>query len=651
MNMHRFCLFLLAAGMAFAAEGRDIVNYHITAKLLPQDHAVQGHEELTWRNASRDEIRELRFHLYLNAFRDRDSTWAREGGRGLSRLERNGWGWIEVKRLAIAGGADLTKSIRFIHPDDDNADDRTVISVPLPKPVPPGGSISLDIDFYDKLPHVAERTGYHGDFYLVAQWFPKIGVWENDGWNCHQFHALSEFFADYGRYDVSVTVPSNYIVGATGVNVSRAQDAGATTYRFVQADVHEFAWTASPHFIRAERLFDPAREVTPRDVAETAALLGIPQSEIRLKPVRMILLLQPENASELERHFKALATAIKYFGLWYGAYPYETITLVDPPYGGRQAGGMEYPTFITGWTSWLVTPREEMPEGVIVHEFGHQYWYGMVGSNEFEEPWLDEGFTTYSTCKILDRVYGLQPWRVRLLDIPLESVLPLPLLSNDGLNRLGYLEDPKIDDLVRDAWKFYGSSSYGANSYQRAAILLRTLENYVGQPVMARIMRTYFERWRYRHPTSLDFEKVVSDVTGRDMRWFFDRFVFSSNELDYAVSLIRSDKARSGKGYESAVRLRRLGEVVLPVDLRVRFTDGSVAERQWDGQYRWTEFRFTGPALIESAEIDPDHKILLDVNWANNSRTRSLQTAPLAKWTENLLFWAQQLLLTVGGIA
>jgi hypothetical protein len=620
--MRRLSLFLATAALAFAAD------YRIAATLVPRERAVEGHETLTWRNTSRDEIRELRFHLYMNAFRDRDSTYVREGGRGLGRLERNGWGSIAVRRLAIAGGADLTQSIRFIHPDDDNTADRTVISLPLPAPLPPGASVTLDIDFHTRLPHVVARAGYHGDFYLVGQWFPKIGVWENGGWNCHQYHANSEFFADYGLYDVSITVPSNYVVGATGVNVSRASGGGTTTYRFVQAGVHDFAWTASPHFVRAERLFDPAREGAPG-----------------LKPVRMILLIPPEYASQIDRHFKALATAIKYYGLWYGAYPYETITLVDPPYGGREAGGMEYPTFITGWTSWLLDPRALTPEDVIVHEFGHQYWYGMVGSNEFEESWLDEGFTTYSTGRVLDAAYGPRPPGYRLLGIPLGSFLRLPPLSDDALDRAGYLTDPTADDMVRNAWQYYGSWSYGVNSYLRAAITLRTLENYLGKPVMARIMRTYFERWRYRHPTTLDFANVVSEVSGQDMRWFFDRFVFASNALDYSVSEIRSGKK------ESTVRIRRLGEAVLPVTLRVRFADGAVVDRQWDGQYRWTEFKFKRATAIESAEIDPDHKILFDVNFANNSRTRSLQVTPLAKWTANLLFWAQQLLLAVGGIA
>jgi hypothetical protein len=625
-------LFLASAAAAFAAEGRDIVDYRISAKLIASYHAIEGSEILTWRNASPDEIRELQFHLYMNAFRNDKSTFVRESERE-PRLEDGGWGWIDIRRMQIAGGADLTKAIRFIHPDDDNKDDRTVISVPLPAPVRPGSSITLAIDFYTKLPHVVARAGYHGNFHMVAQWFPKIGVWEAGHWNCHQYHAWSEFYADYGRFDVSIDAPPDYVIGATGVETARR--------RFVQADVHDFAWTAQPGFIRAVRMFDPARDVTTGEVKHMAALLGLPESDIRLTPVKMILLIQPEHASQIERHFRALVTAIKYFGLWYGAYPYRTITLVDPPYGGDEAGGMEYPTLITAGTDWIASPDHLEPEGVIVHEYGHQYWYGLVGNNEFEESWLDEGFNTYSTGKILDSAYGPQHWPFEFLGVPLGPFLGTPLVTEDNLSRGAYLLEPKADRMVRNSWEYLNSLSYGINSYRRPAITLRTLENYLGARTMAGIMRTYHQRWRYRHPTSLDFLAVVNEVSGQDMKWFFDQFVFGSNVLDYSVGEVKP----------GTVRILRRGEAVFPVAVRVRFKDGAVENRQWDGQYRWTEFKFTRKAAIESVEIDPRHKVLLDTNLANNSHTESLQVKPLVKWTANLMFWAEQLFLAVAGVA
>ncbi|HVX66898.1 MAG TPA: hypothetical protein VHA11_09870, partial [Bryobacteraceae bacterium] len=200
--------------------------------------------------------------------------------------------------------------------------------------------------------------------------------------------------------------------------------------------------------------------------------------------------------------------------------------------------------------------------------------------------------------------------------------------------------DPKADSMVRNGWEYASRRSYRLNSYQRPGAFLRTLENHLGETTMARVMRTYHQRWRYRHPDSLDFLAVVNEVSGRDVKWFFDQFVFGSDLLDYAVGV---------RG--STVRIRRRGEAIMPVEVLVRFRDGHVEKREWDGRYRWKNFRFPEKPEIESVEIDPGHKILLDANFANNSYTRRRQTAPLMKWDGNLLFWAQQLLLALAGVA
>lgn len=676
----------LPAGDAATALSNRVVSYRIQARLDPAVHSVTGHETLTWRNNSPDTVGELRFHLYLNAFQNEKSTFMRESGwqmRGDPPF-RDGWGWIDILRLQIADGPDLTGAIRYIHPDDDNADDRTVIAVDLPRPVAPGGTIALDIDFLSRMPKVFARTGYHNDFYMVGQWFPKIGVYEKAGdryagagaWNCHQFHATTEFFADYGVYDVSLTAPSNYVVGATGVRQSAVPDAvhGVTTYRYYQEDVHDFAWTASPRFLPMEREFDPARAVPPAERTQAAMLLGRPPADLALRPVRMILLLQPEHRWQAERQFRALENAIKWFGLWYGAYPYRTITLVDPPYGASGAGGMEYPTLITGGTSWWPGPNDGSEE-VVVHEFGHQYWYGMVGTNEFEESWLDEGFNTYSTGKVMDIAYGMRDLPVSAFGIPLGRLLGLPRVDSDIFNRSAYLQYGKYDPVVRNGWQYYDEFRYAVNSYMRPGVLLRTLENYLSAPVMARVMRAWFERYRFRHPTSIDFEKTVNEVSGRDMTWFFDQFVFGTNALNYRVGSVACDRIRTMLGsyiengrrvtvteadarrietererkhapdlYHIAVKLVRDGEAVFPVEMKMTLADGRIVREQWDGRDRWVKYEYTEPARVKSVEIDPQRKILLDMNLADNSYVADTAWLPLSKMASNLLFWIQMVL-------
>jgi Peptidase family M1 domain len=671
-------------GSAGAAANPPVVDYRIRARLDTAKKAIEGAETLTWWNDSPDTIRELQFHLYLNAFQNEKSSFMRESGGQLrgDKIPKEGWGYIEVRKMQITGGADLTQAVRFIHPDDDNSDDQTVIAVALPQPLGPGRTITLNIEFQSKLPKVFARTGYHNNFYFVGQWFPKIGVYEKageryakqGGWNCHQFHANSEFYADYGNWDVTFTVPSAHIVGATGVEQSRTKNAETheTTYRFAQNNVHDFAWTSSPEFIRVERQFDPERAVSAAETAGVSKLVGRGSGELKLKPVRMILLIQPEHQGQIDRHFRAVTNALKWFGLWYGAYPYDTITVVDPPYGAGGAGGMEYPTLITGGTPLRVAEHEAAPEEVVVHEFGHQYWYGMVGSNEFEESWLDEGFNTYSTSKILDQVYGMQYPPVRWQSFPIGQFVGLPAYNDDMLNRTAYLFYRKVDPVVRNSWQYYDSESYGINSYMRPATLLRTMENYLGAPLMARIMRTWFERFRYRHPTSRDFEKVVDEVSGKDMSWFFDQFVFGTNALDYRVDSVENKKEPVRRGlylengkrvavtdedvkriekergkkkdeaqYRIVVNLKRQGEAVFPVEMKMTLEDGEVVRREWDGRERWMRYEFMKRSKASRVEIDPDHKVLLDVNFANNSWVEDAPTLPFAKWFSNLLFWCQ----------
>ncbi|HWR50582.1 MAG TPA: hypothetical protein VN428_05720 [Bryobacteraceae bacterium] len=217
--MCRLCLALIACLPAFAQAPR-IASYDIDARLDPKTRGIHGRQVLTWLNDSPDEIRELQFHLYMNAFRNERSTVMREAGGWLAeRLkERNEWGWIDVKSIRIENGPDLRKAIRYIQPDDGNKDDQTVMAVTLPQPVKPGAAIRIAMDFFTKLPRGVRRTGWHGDYYFVAQWFPKIGVWEKAGerystqgrWNCHQFHLNSEFYFDFGDYNVNLTVPAGY---------------------------------------------------------------------------------------------------------------------------------------------------------------------------------------------------------------------------------------------------------------------------------------------------------------------------------------------------------------------------------------------------------------------------------------------------------
>jgi hypothetical protein len=310
---------------------------------------------LTWRNIARLPATELRFHLYYNAWRNSGSTWLRQGllagRRGARPPDRPAdWGWIDVTAIRLVGldsqpPLDLTASQRFLAPDDGNPDDRTVMAVALPRPVEGGQAVNVEIEWTSQIPRTFSRTGGVGRAFFLAQWFPKIGVLEESGWNCHQFHPHTEFYADYGIYDVHLTVPRGWTVGATGRERSRRDTGAETTYRYYEEDVHDFAWTTSPDYLERRATFEHER----------------------LPPVEMRLLLQPEHAGQAERHFAATRAALRYYGEWFGPYPYGHITIVDPAWR-LGAGGMEYPTLFTAGTRRLAPTRDNQPEGVTVQQ-------------------------------------------------------------------------------------------------------------------------------------------------------------------------------------------------------------------------------------------------------------------------------------------
>ena len=292
-------------------------SYSIDAALDPGRHQITGREVITWQNISAVAVSDLRLHLYWNAWRNSRSTWLRE--RSLSPADeddderREGdWSWIDISAARLIGDAppiDLLSGLRFVAPDDGNEDDRTLASLRFPAPVGPGETINIELEWTARVPHAEARTGYVGSYYFLAQWFPKVAVLGSSGWRAHQFHTSTEFFADYGRYDVRLRVPRGWIVGATGRQHSTTDnDDGTTTHRYQQDDVHDFAWTTSPDFIERRQRFEEP---------------GLPAVDMRL-------LLQPEHLGQADRHFAATAAALRHYGRWYGPYPYGHITIVDP---------------------------------------------------------------------------------------------------------------------------------------------------------------------------------------------------------------------------------------------------------------------------------------------------------------------------------
>ncbi len=644
------CAFGLRSALAWAGALALLMpvlgatSYRIDARLDTATRTIQGTQAISWTNTTSNPAQDLQFHLYFNAWKNENSSFLNSNRipkRDFSEWREDEWGSTEIKLLVVPArdGSveyDLTTLTEFLQLDDANADDQTVLQVRLPEPVLPGESLQILTEFETKVPRPFARTGYRGNYFFLAHWFPKLGVFEEDGWNTHQF-IQTEFYADFGDYDVSLTVPTGWVVGATGTAEAVQENGdGTATHRYRQERVHGFTFTTSPHFQVLEEEF----------------------THPTLRPVKMRLLLMPDHRGQEGRYFAATAAALRYYGEWFGEYPYDHVTIVDPAYRSR-SGGMEYPTIFTGGTRWLQPEGSGSPEGVTIHEYGHQIWYGVVANNEFEHAWLDEGFNTYSTRRVKLEAFGRDKLVARYLDgfIPyLFDDIEIAARTASGLG--GFRSELKWDTMSVPSWRLgpaplrgvesepnrsrvYNSGAYGINSYTKPALMLLTLENYLGWETFQRILSTYFDRWKFRHPEPEDFFAVAAEVSGQDLQWFWDQTYRSSVIFDYAV-----DGVMERSGDRQRVLLRRWGEGIFPVEVRVEFESGATVAETWDGAGRWGAFDYiTEGDKVSAVYVDPEGKLALDVNRTNNSWLRE-SPAQLAahKWSAKWMIWLQNMM-------
>jgi len=597
-------LFLLSPPVVHAALTTPVASYTIAVTLDTEAKTLAAHEVVTYVNTTADPIPDLVFHLYLNAFRDRNSIFLREGG---ATHRGQGWdpkhpGWIQVTDIRLSDGTPLAL---------EEIEDGTLARADLPAPVAPGETVEVELDFRAQLPRVFARTGYAGDFFMVGQWFPKLGVWQDGAWNAYPFHANSEFYADFGTYDVTITLPVGYVTGGTGLPVSTVDNGdGTQTVHYHAEDVIDFAWTASPRFREATRQVDG---------------------------VEILYLYLPEHEWTVGRVLDAAEAAVSHYSRWYGPYPYARLTVVDVPDDGQGAGGMEYPTLVTAGAMDMLglgpgPARSRMDrslELVVTHELGHQWWQSMVGFNEAEEPWLDEGFTDYSAVRVMEAVYGA--------DTSFLDAGNLQMGYFD-MRRMEYLADPRVPMYGR-AWDF-GEMEYGVAAYSKPVLSLRTLERTLGTETWLEVMSTFFHRYRFGHPTTEDFRTVAEEVSGQDLSWFFDGLVYGDGVLNYTVTGVD----------EHAVTVARQGDLVVPTEVLVTFADGSTLLEPWDGEEAEVTFTYDDRPPVRSAEVDPQRKVVIDLRWADNGLSRRLEVAPWLALVTRLLYYLQNMLLVLGGL-
>jgi hypothetical protein len=317
---------------------------------------------------------------------------------------------------------------------------------------------------------------------------------------------------------------------------------------------------------------------------------------------------------------------------------------------------MEYPMLFTAGTVWWMPQGVRLPEMLAVHEFGHQYWQGVVANDEGSEPWLDEGINTWVEGLIMDEAYGPG------------SYLDLFGLRVDALaeQRLRYLAAGRFDPISRSAYRMLDQRSYSSTAYAKTALMLATLDRLLGGGRLRAALGEYFRRWRFAHPTGRDWRRAIEAGTGEDLDWFFDQVLDGSGLLDYAVARLEARRLRplagldapadegaerrERKRYRNQIVFERRGEVRMPVDLLVVFEDGSEMRESWDGQDRWRRLDVTGTVRAEYAAVDPDRKLALDVNRLNDSRMRHSGTRGIVRLAGRWGLWVQGALHVLTGL-
>jgi hypothetical protein len=613
-----------------------ITGYTIDAKLNTATKSIEGSMEAFWVNQTKETVPDIQLHLYMNAFKSSNSTFYKERS-GTPGKNSADIGRVDLNSFNLKDGTDLLPLVRYIHPDNNNKSDSMVIDILLPKPVKPGDTIAVRISFVTKLPSTIIRTGYNDNFYFAGQWFPKFGVYEHDGmrqriiggWNCHQFHANSEFYSDHSVYNVKITVPEDYVVGTGGMLIGESEGEGNTKVQTWRAeDIVDFAWTAWPEYA----VFTD-----------------------RWKNIKITLLIPKTKPVQVKRQFTAVKNALEYFDKNVGPYPWPHLTIVDPPSIGSGAEGMEYTTLFTTESDYMIPSAFHDPEMTTVHEFGHAYFMGILASNEFEEPWMDEGINSFMEDRIMDHYWGDNSSNINL---------PMLKTSDKSTARLSYVHSGSRQAISNNEYSWnYPHGTYGMMSYQKASTWLYTLMGIIGEDATNEVFREYYKEWAFKHPSGKDFVNVVNQVVtriygnkfGPDMNWFFDQTLYGTGICDYKVRDFKNtgfgfsmkqdttkDKlAETDSSKKEIVWLERAGEIMLPVDVLIHFRDGKEILETWDGKSRFKDYTYYKDNKIQWVKIDPDYKIRMDVNLINNSMTDDPDRVPLKRFSDKIISFMQ----------
>jgi hypothetical protein len=546
--------------------------YQMEISLDTTSHTLSGKESISFLNPISDTLTEISFHLFPNAFSDTNSIFAIESPEIRRAIASGNISKLEISNIAIDGMP--------IDPSK-NRETGTLYYIPLPNKLPPGDSISISLNFNLKIPRVNIRFGYdeYGN-YLLSHCLPILCGYQKGRLVDFEYHAQSEFFSNFASYDVKLDLPVSFAVGSTGVLREVSRDSSRVIWQALADTVIDFAFACGPAF-----------EVTERDT------LGI----------KIRYFIRKEHAAYLGQSDWITKFSLAYNSTRFFKYPYPVLTLVDFDIGAQ---GMELPGMVA-----ITFPSEKyrsmgkaMVNLAISHEVTHQWFYGVIASNEAEEPWLDEGVTSYVTSRLLESGDdSLSEFSIFGYKISLDFPQQVAALMTEA-------EWP----VEAKSWDYPDEFNYSATVYFKAELVLKTLESYLGRAVFDSAVSRYANSYRFRHPNTDDFKRALSSSSGINLDRYFEQFVFGNARLDYGLRSLKYAPAEdSTKGkYKIDMLVIRKFDGIVPQRITVALENGTAIDTVWDGNQKIGSIALYSNSRPLSAVLT---EYALDENKANNS--------------------------------
>ena len=444
------------------------------------DNTLDGFVKMEYFNNSNDTLYFIWFHVWPNAYKNDKTAFSDqliENGRTDFYFSNDAKrGYINRLDFKVNG---ITAVI------SDHPQHQDIIKLILPVPLAPKTSVNIQTPFHVKLPYAFSRSGYIDKSYQVTQWYPKPAVYDKKGWHEMPYLDQGEFYSEFGNYDVQITVPEKYVVAATGELLKGKQENANKTLHYQQDNVHDFAWFADPTF---EVLHDTM--------------------QLASKTIDVFAYYHKANAATWKNSIAFIKSSIKTKSEWLGEYPYKKVAVVESRSAGE--GGMEYPTI-----TLISSPSgERLLDYVINHEVGHNWFYGILATNERAHPWMDEGMNSY-----YDRKYNLQKYNSTAVEFFKTKNAFINKRLPDDLETvlLRSMTATKTDQPIETTSEKFSEINYNAVAYSKTAQWMKLLETELGQPVFDKLMQEYYKRWQFKHPYPEDFKMLAEEISGRNL--------------------------------------------------------------------------------------------------------------------------------------